>query len=238
MYYGTYGYGLDSTYILVIIGLVITLIAQGIVKSAYAKYKDVPSMRGLTGAQAARKILVANGIYDVEVVCLNSDGLTDYYDPSSKKVCLSRDIFQSTSIASIAVAAHECGHAFQDAGEYFPLKLRTTLVPVANLGSRASWYFILAGVLIGGSGSMLCEIGIVLFALAVGLELVTLPVEFNASRRALNQIENLGIVTEEEYAGAGKVLRAAALTYVAAAASGLLQLLRLIILYGNKRRRD
>lgn len=234
MYYGYY----DWTYLLVLLGVVITLIAQAKVKSAYARYADVASSRGLSGCQTARKILIANGIYDVEVVCLPTDGLTDYYDPSEKKVCLSRDIYHGTSIAAVAIAAHECGHAIQDAVEYSPLKMRTALVPVANIGSRASWYFIIAGLLIGGSGSMLCEIGIVMFALAVGLELVTLPVEFNASSRALSCLGSEGLVYEEEMPGAQKVLRAAALTYVAAAASGLLQLLRLVLLFGNRRGRS
>lgn len=236
MYYGFYG--LDSTYILVIIGLVITLIAQAKVKSAYNRYSDVRSMSGLTGAQAAKKILLANGVYDVTVERLNTNGLTDYYDPSSKRVCLSADIYNGTSIAAIGIAAHECGHAIQDALEYTPLKIRSALVPVANIGSKASWYFIIAGLIIGGTGSPLCEIGIIMFAAAVGLELVTLPVEFNASGRAVEQIDELGIVTEEEKAGVKKVLKAAALTYVAAAASGILQLLRLVILYGGNRRKD
>ena len=237
MYYGYYG--MDATYLLVVIGLLITLIAQAKVKTAYAKYQEVRSLSGLTGAQAARKILVSNGIYDVDVECLPTKGLTDYYDPQSKRVCLSIDIYNGTSIAALAIAAHECGHALQDALEYTPLRLRTALVPVANIGSKASWYFILAGLMIGGQGAALCEIGIVMFALAVGLELVTLPVEFHASRRALSQVEELGLVTEEEQTGAQKVLNAAALTYVAAAASGLLQLLRLVILFGNRRgRRD
>lgn len=236
MYYGSYG--MDPTYFLVLLGVVITLIAQAKVKTAYSRYREVYSVSGLTGAQTARKILSANGIYDVDVECLNTNGLTDYYDPRTRRVCLSRDIFAGKSIAALAIAAHECGHALQDAYEYAPLRIRTALVPAVNFGSKISWYLIFAGLLVGGRGAVLTEIGIALFALAVIFELVTLPVEMNASKRAVTQMESLGLVTEDEKSGTEKVLRAAALTYVAAAASGLLQLLRLILLFGNRRRRD
>lgn len=239
MYYGTYGYGFDGTYILVIIGLVITLWAQAKVQNAYRRYSGVYTGKGVTGAQAAKKILLMNSIYDVTIEKLPTKGLSDYYDPSSKRVCLSEDIYSGTSLAAVAVAAHECGHAIQDAVEYAPLRMRTALVPVANIGSKASWYFIIAGLLIGGTGSVLCEIGIIMFALAVGLELVTLPVELDASRRAKACLAESGITVEEEMDGVSRVLTAAALTYVAAAASGILQLLRLILIYGNRRgRRD
>lgn len=231
-----YGYYFDSTYLLILLGLVITLIAQAKMKSTYARYSQVDSLRGLTGAEAARKILLINGVYDV-VVQPVSGTLTDHYDPSKKVVNLSEAVYGKTSLAAIGVAAHECGHALQDSEEYIPLKARTALVPAANFGSGVSWYLILAGVLLGGNLSILTEIGIVLFAVAVGFQLVTLPVEFNASSRALTQLTDSGMIDSEERKQVKSVLTAAALTYVAAAASGILQLLRLIILFGGNGRR-
>lgn len=231
-----YGYYFDSTYLLILLGLVITLIAQAKMKSTYARYSRVDSLRGLTGAEAARKILLINGVYDV-VVQPVSGTLTDHYDPSKKVVNLSEAVYGKTSLAAIGVAAHECGHALQDSEEYIPLKARTALVPAANFGSGVSWYLILAGVLLGGNLSILTEIGIVLFAVAVGFQLVTLPVEFNASSRALTQLTDSGMIDSEERKQVKSVLTAAALTYVAAAASGILQLLRLIILFGGNGRR-
>lgn len=230
-------YYFDWTYILVILGLIITFFAQIKMKSTYAKYKDDIAQCGMTGAEAARRILQANGVYDVTVQPIQGE-LTDNYNPSNKTLNLSVDTFAKTTIESICVAAHECGHAIQHSEEYLPLRLRSVLVPVANFGSRAAWIFIIAGVIIAGSGSPLVEIGIVLFSLAVALELLTLPVEFNASRRAMEQLDRMGILTTEEQGKAKKVLSAAALTYVAAAASGLLQLLRIVILFGGNRRKN
>lgn len=231
-----YGYYFDSTYLLIILGLVITLIAQAKMKSTYARYSQVDSLRGMTGAEVARKILLMNGVYDVAVQPI-AGTLTDHYDPSKKVVNLSEAVYGKTSLAAIGVAAHECGHALQDSEEYVPLKARTALVPVASFGSGISWYLILAGVLLGGNLSILIEIGIVLFAVAVGFQLITLPVEFNASSRALSQLTDSGIIDSEERREVKSVLTAAALTYVAAAASGILQLLRLIILFGGNGRR-
>lgn len=231
-----YGYYFDSTYLLILLGLVITLIAQAKMRSAYARFSSVASSKGMTGAEVARKILLVNGIYDVTVQPV-SGTLTDHYDPSKKTVNLSEAVYKSTSLAAIGVAAHECGHAIQDSEEYVPLKARSALVPVASFGSGISWYLILAGVLLGGSLSVLIEIGIILFALAVGFQLITLPVEFNASSRALNQLSEIGIINSDERKDVRSVLTAAALTYVAAAASGILQLLRLIILFGGNGRR-
>jgi len=225
----------DPTYILVIIGLIICLGAQGKMKSTYAKYKDVPSASGLTGADVARKILAANGVYGVTVQPV-AGNLTDHYDPRNKTVNLSEDVYARTDIAALGVAAHECGHALQDFEEYFPLKARTAFVPVANLGARFSWILIIVGLFVSIPQFNLITAGIVLFAATVLLQLITLPVEKNASSRALAQLENLGILNTEEKAGAKKVLGAAALTYVAAAASGILQLLRLIILFGGRNR--
>lgn len=235
MYYNSYYY-FDWTYLLVIAGLIITFFAQIKMRTTYEKYKDVQASCGMTGAEAAKKILMANGVYDVTIRQTNGS-LTDNYDPRNKTLNLSVDTFAKTTVEAICVAAHECGHAIQDNVEYFPLKLRGALVPVANIGSRAAWLFIILGVLIAGQGSPLVEIGIVLFSVAVGLELVTLPVEFNASGRAMEQLNALGILTEDEQGKAKKVLSAAALTYVAAAASGLLQLLRIVLLFGKRDRR-
>lgn len=234
---------LDYTYVLVLIGAVITMIASSNLKSTYSKYAKLRASCGLTGRQVAQKILKANGIYDVNVDHV-SGSLTDHYDPSKKVVNLSDSIYDSTSIAAIGVAAHECGHAIQDSIEYVPLKLRASMVPIVNIGSRLSWPLIIAGILLGGIssaagnfGGTLIQIGIYAFSAAVLFQLVTLPVEYNASDRALKQLQGLGILDATEEEGARKVLKAAALTYVASAASGLLQLLRLILLFGGGRNR-
>jgi len=225
----------DWTYILVILGLVICLGAQGKMKNTYAKYREIPSSSGLTGADVARKILAANGVYGVTVQPV-AGNLTDHYDPRNKTVNLSEDVYGRTDIAALGVAAHECGHALQDFEEYAPLKMRTAFVPVANLGARFSWILIIVGLFVSIPQFNLITAGIVLFALTVLLQLITLPVEKNASSRALVQLEALGILNTDEKDGAKKVLSAAGLTYVAAAASGILQLLRLIILFGGRNR--
>ena len=230
----------DYTYILVIIGVIITMIASSKLKTTYAKYAKIPASSGMTGAQVAKRILEANGIYGV-VVQEVSGNLTDHYDPSKKVVNLSHDIFAGTSIASLGVAAHECGHAIQDNIEYFPLRLRHALVPVANIGSTLAWPMIIFGIILGEGakiGGTLVTIGVLAYSLAVLFQIVTLPVEYNASDRAREQLYQLGIVTEEEKAGVKKVLSAAALTYVASAAAALLQLFRIILLTGGNRRRN
>ena len=239
----------DSTYILVIIGLAITLWAQAKVKGAFSKYSQVRSACNLTGRQVAERILKSNGIYDVTIQQV-SGSLTDYYDPANKVVCLSDDIYSSTSVAALGVAAHECGHAIQDAVGYGPLRFRTSFVPIANFGSKLAWPVLLVGLLLGGLetstramgnpiGSTLIEVGIILFSLSVVFQLITLPVEFNASSRALSQLEELSILSTDENKDAKSVLSAAALTYVAAAASGLLSFLRILLLFGgNRNRRD
>ena len=191
----------------------------------------------MTGADAARRLLASQGIYDVTVRQV-SGNLTDHYDPRTKTVNLSQGVYGSTSVAAIGVAAHECGHAMQDNEEYAPLRIRSALVPVANFGSQLSWPLILLGVIFGGLGSPLVQIGILLFTAAVLFQLVTLPVEFNASSRAVKLLDAQGILYGEEVTGTKKVLKAAALTYVAAAAGSILQLLRLIILFGGRNRRD
>lgn len=235
-----YGYGrgglyFDPTYLLVIAGLILTLIAQGKVKSTFAKYSKVRSMRGLTGAQAAEKVLHSAGIYDVSIQRVSGE-LTDHYDPRSKVLRLSDSTYGSNSVAAVGVAAHECGHAIQHQVGYQPLALRSTLVPAANFGSQLAWPVFLAGLIF--SFQPLLTAGIVLFGLAVLFQLVTLPVELNASKRAVKILGETGLVTEQENAGVKKVLTAAALTYVAALASSLLSLLRLIILAGGRKRDD
>ncbi len=236
MPYGYYGYYFDTTYILIIIAAIISLIAQWRVNSAFSKYSRVASMSGMTGAQAARMILQSNGINDVSVQRI-SGKLTDHYNPSTKVLNLSESVYGSTSVAAIGVAAHECGHAIQHARGYFPLSLRTALVPVANIGSQLSWVFIIVGAILSFNQTLI-TIGIIMFSAAVLFQLVTLPVEFNASARALEQLESNGILYRDEVSQTRKVLSAAALTYVAAAATAILQLLRLIILFGGRGRRD
>ena len=236
MPYGYYGYYFDPTYILIIIAAIISLIAQWRVNSAFSKYSRVASMSGMTGAQAARMILQSNGINDVSVQRI-SGKLTDHYNPSTKVLNLSESVYGSTSVAAIGVAAHECGHAIQHARVYFPLSLRTALVPVANIGSQLSWVFIIVGAILSFNQTLI-TIGIIMFSAAVLFQLVTLPVEFNASARALEQLESNGILYRDEVSQTRKVLSAAALTYVAAAATAILQLLRLIILFGGRGRRD
>ena len=242
-----YGYGyysmFDPTMILVLIGVFLSLGASAKVKSTYARFSRVRSMTGMTGAEAARQLLNSQGIYDVQIrqvagsvtVRHVSGKLTDHYDPRTKTVNLSESVYGSTSVAAIGVAAHECGHAMQDASEYVPLRLRGSMVPVVNIGAQLSWPMILIGVLIGGMGSPIVSLGILLFSLSVLFQLVTLPVEFNASARAVRLLDSTGILRGEEVGYTKQVLGAAALTYVAAAAGSILQLLRLIILFGGRR---
>ena len=231
-----YGYYMDPTYILILIGVVISLWASAKVKTTYSKYSRVRSMSGLTGAQVADQILRANGIYDVRIEHVSGE-LTDHYDPKNRVLRLSDVVYNSTSVAALGVAAHECGHAVQDDRDYFPLRFRNALVPVANFGTQAAWPIILVGLLFAGS-SFLINLGILLFSLGVLFQLVTLPVEFNASRRAIQIMGNTGILYGDEIRDTKKVLSAAAMTYVAAAAASILSLLRLLILFGGRRNRD
>jgi len=236
-----YGYGMDPTYFLVLIGAMLCMAASAKMTGTFSRFSRIRSASGLTGQEVARQILIANGIYDVSVQPVAGQ-LTDHYDPSKKTVNLSEVIYQSGSIAAIGVAAHECGHAIQDNRDYLPLRLRTAIVPVANIGANLSWPLILVGLLLAQSGSLmggtLLQAGIMMFGLAVLFQLVTLPVEFNASSRALKQLEQLNLLPPEEIPSARAVLGAAALTYVASAASSLLQMLRLVLLFGGNRRRD
>lgn len=228
----------DPTYILVIIGAVICMIASARVKSTYNKYSGYRSMTGMTGAQAAERLLNAAGIYDVSI-CRVSGSLTDHYNPAKKTLNLSDAVYGSTSVAAIGVAAHECGHAIQHQQGYVPLNLRSAIVPVANIGSTLAWPLIIIGLLFSSAtGSFLINLGIIFFSFAVIFQLVTLPVEFNASSRALRMLEQQGILGESELPYTRKVLKAAALTYVASAAAAILQLLRLIVLFGGHDRDD
>lgn len=235
MPYSYYYWGFDPTYILVLIGAVICLVASARVKSTYNKYASYRSMSGMTGAQAAERILHSAGIYDVSVQHV-SGNLTDHYNPSNKTLNLSDSVYGSTSVAAVGVAAHECGHAVQHAQNYSPLSIRSALVPVANIGSSLSWPLVLIGLLIGGSASnVLIQAGILLFVAVVLFQVVTLPVEFNASRRGLRLLGECGILYDQELPQTRKVLKAAALTYVAGVLASLLQLLRLLMI-ANRRR--
>lgn len=238
MYGGYYGYGFfDPTMILVLLGALLSMWASAKVKSTFGKYSRVRSMTGMTGAEAARRLLNSQGIYDVSIEAIPGQ-LTDHYDPRTKTLRLSEPVYQSASVSAIGVAAHECGHAIQDNVGYVPLKMRGAFVPVVNLGSRLSWPLILIGLIIGGMGSTMVNIGIWMFVLVVLFQLITLPVELNASRRAVVLLDQIGILQGEEVGQTRKVLGAAALTYVAAAAASILQLLRLVILFGGRRERD
>lgn len=228
----------DSTYILVLIGAAICMIASANVKSTYNRYSTVRSASGMTGAQVAERILRMAGITDVRVGHV-AGNLTDHYNPASKVLNLSDTVYNSTSVAAIGVAAHECGHAIQHAKGYAPLSLRNMFVPVANFGSAIAWPVILIGVFINSESSQLIiNAGIFLFSFAVIFQLITLPVEFNASQRALTILAQQGILGQQELSHTKKVLGAAALTYVAGAAAAILQLLRVILLFGGRRRDD
>jgi len=227
-------YYIDPTYVLVLIGVILSLAAQAKVRSTFNKYSQVRSISGMTGAEAAQILLNRAGIFDVRIEYI-SGSLTDHYDPRRKVLRLSDSVYGSNSIAAIGVAAHECGHAIQHQHAYAPLMFRNSLVPIANFGSAIAWPLILIGLLFGGSQTLI-DLGIILFSTAVLFQLITLPVEFNASRRAIQKLGESGILYGEELNYSKKVLSAAALTYVAAAATSILQLFRLIILFGGRRR--
>ena len=216
-YYGYYYY--DPTYMLIVISALISLFAQFLVNSRFSKYSRVRSRSGMTGAQAAERILQSQGIYDVAIQRV-SGKLTDHYDPRNKTLNLSDAVYASTSVAAVGVAAHECGHAIQHARGYAPLSFRSALVPVANIGSQLSWLFIILGIFFGGSHTLIM-VGILMFSAAVLFQLVTLPVEFNASGRALKLLSETGILQKDEVSDTRKVLSAAALTYVAAATTAV-----------------
>ena len=232
MYYPMF---FEPTYMLVIIGVIICLLASSRMKSTFNKYSRVRNHSGMTGREAAEQVLRGAGIYDVRVEHISGD-LTDHYDPRAKVLRLSDATYNSTSVAAVGVAAHECGHAIQHATGYAPLKIRGALVPVANFGSTIAWPLILIGLLFSSQSSMLfLNLGIIAFSLAVLFQIVTLPVEFNASSRAIRILGSSGMLYEDEVDATKKVLYAAALTYVAGAASAILQLLRIILLANSRR---
>ena len=228
-------YYYDYTYIAIVLPVIIfSLIIQARLKSTYAKYSKIGNARQITGAQAAQMVLNYYGIYDGGIECVNGN-LTDHYDPTQKVIRLSENVYNNPSIAAVGVACHEAGHAAQHAQSYAPIKIRNSILPVCNIGSKLSIPLLLLGIVF--SFEPLVWIGIGFFAFTSVFQIVTLPVEFNASNRALKVIESNGLLTFEEKAGASKVLKMAAMTYVAALAVSLAQLLRLIIRYGGRRRR-
>ena len=229
-------YYYDPTYILVLIGADLSLWASATVKSTSNNYSRVYSDSGLPGAQAAAQILRQAGIYDVRIEHV-SGNLTDHYDPKARVLRLSDSVYGSNSVAAIGVAAHECGHAIQDQEDYVPLRFRSAFVPVANLGTQVAFPILLLGVFLGSS-HFLIQVGLLCFFFGVLFQLITLPVEFNASGRAVRILRETGMMSDDELSKTKKVLSAAAMTYVAAAAASILSMLRLIILFGGNRRRD
>ena len=234
MYFGYgYGYGMDPWYILVIIAFLFSMVAQTKVSSTFNKYSRVRNRAGFTGAQVAAQMLQNAGIYDVSVQRV-AGNLTDHYDPRTKTLRLSQSVYDSTSVAALGVAAHETGHAIQHDVGYAPLALRSFFVPLANFGSRLAIPLIIIGFIFSGGGSTLVTLGILFFSLSVAFTIITLPVEFNASSRAIRLLVDDGFLTSDEIGGAKKVLSAAAMTYVAAAFAAVAQLLRLIAIFGRR----
>lgn len=230
-----YGFYFDKTYFLVLIGLVISMIAQANINAKFNKYKKIKSKRGMTGAQAAQMVLDYNNYRDISIKRVRGS-LSDYFNPMTKEVALSDTSFKDSSIASLAVALHEIGHVIQFKEGYVPLKIKSYIVPAVNFGSKLSFPILLVGIFL--SQQNLINIGLALFSLTLLFQLVTLPVEFNASKRAIVALERTHILDESEIPGAREMLRSAAFTYVAATLATALQLLRLFILFGNRNSRD
>ena len=236
-----YYYGFDWTYITIVLPcLLLSILASAHVNNTFRRYGKQLSNRRITGAQAAQRVLHSYGVSNVRIERV-SGHLTDHYDPRTHIIRLSDSVYDSTSTAAIGVACHEAGHAVQYAEGYFPIKLRAAIIPITNFGSKLAIPLILIGILfstVGGFSDMLVQLGIACFALSLVFQLITLPVEFNASRRALEIIDQTDMLTEDEQIGARKTLNAAAMTYLAAAAVALSQLLRIILLFGSRRRRE
>ena len=236
-----YYYGFDWTYLVIVLPcLILSLWASAHVNNTFKRYSQQISMRRLTGAQAAQRVLFNNGVTDVRIERV-SGNLTDHYDPKSNVIRLSDSVYDNASTAAIGVACHEAGHAVQYAANYFPIKIRAAIIPITNIGSKLAIPLILLGVLfstLGNYSTVLVDIGIACFSLSLIFQLITLPVEFNASRRAITAIEDGGLLTDDELRGAKKTLGAAAMTYVAAVAVSLAQLIRLILLFGGRSRDD
>ena len=236
-----YYYGFDWTYLVLVLPvLILSLIASARVSSTFKRYSDQISARRITGAQAAQRVLSANGVTGVRIERV-AGKLTDHYDPKANVIRLSDQVYDSASTAAIGVACHEAGHAVQYANHYAPIKLRAAIIPITNIGSKLAMPLILIGILItsfGNFSTVLIYLGIACFSLSLIFQLITLPVEFNASRRAMQAINEAGILTEEEQTGARKTLTAAAMTYVVATLAAFTQLLRLLLLFGGRRRND
>lgn len=232
-------YYYDYSWFILIPAMIFTFICQARINNAYRTYSQVPCSRGITGAQAARAMMDANGLSGVAINVLNGgNSLTNFYDPKTKSLNLSRDVYGSTSVASICIACHEVGHAIQDATHYAPLAFRNGIVPVVNLTQMISWPLIFFGLIsstMSPYGSLMFDIGVMCFLVVIIFHLVTLPVEFNASNRALENLRVLDLVNEDDYVGSRAVLRAAAMTYVAALATAVASLLRVLILSGSRR---
>ncbi len=225
-----YYYYFDPTYIILIPAVIFAFYAQMKVSSAYSRYSRVRNRQGITGAQAARMILDANGLSDVRIETVRGR-LSDHYDPRKRVMRLSQDVYNNPSIAAVSIAAHESGHAVQHGESYAPLKIRNAIVPVVNIASYMSWPLLIIGLFMGpGTGTLIFDIGVLFFLGVVVFHAITLPVELNASKRAVAQLSSLGIVYDEETVGAKKVLSAAALTYVAALATAILNLVRILML--------
>lgn len=234
-----YYYGFDVTYLILVLPcILLSLWASSNVKNTFRRYSSQLSTRRITGADAAQRVLYANGVHGVRIERISGD-LTDHYDPKSNVIRLSDSVYSSTSTAAIGVACHEAGHAVQYAQSYAPIKLRAAIIPITNIGSKLAMPLILLGIVLSFLGEMsylFVYMGIAAFGLSLVFQLVTLPVEFNASRRAMNAIESSNILTAEEQIGARKTLSAAALTYVAATAVAFAQLLRLVTIFNRRRR--
>ena len=234
-------YGFDMTYVILVLPFVLlSMIASMRVNSTFRKYSQQLCMHRITGAQAAQRVLSSNGVTGVRIERIRGN-LTDHFDPRTNVIRLSDDVYDSTSTAAIGVACHEAGHAVQYAQHYGPIKLRAAIIPVTNIGTKLAMPLILIGLLFASTAEMsygFIYAGIACFGLSLVFQLVTLPVEFNASRRAMQAISTTGMLSEEEERGARKTLTAAAMTYVAAAAVALVQLLRLVMLFGGRRRDD
>lgn len=234
-------YGFDWTYLVIVLPcIVLAMLASASVKSTFKRYSKQYASKGITGAQAAQLVLQHNDVRGVRIERV-SGSLTDHFDPKTNVIRLSDDVYNSTSTAAIGVACHEAGHAAQYAHNYAPIKIRAAIIPITNFGSKIAMPLILLGIVLSFLGNFsytLVYLGIACFSLSLIFQLVTLPVEFNASRRALQSIDQAGILSKEERSGAKKTLKAAAMTYVAAVAVALAQLLRLIVLFGGRRRND
>lgn len=238
MYYYSPYYGFDWTYLVLVLPcLILSLWASASVKNTFRRYSQQYSQRRITGADAAERVLRYNGVENVRIERISGE-LTDHFDPRTNVIRLSDSVYSSTSTAAIGVACHEAGHAVQYAKHYAPIKLRAAIIPVTNIGSKLAMPLILLGILIPFLGYTFVYLGIACFGLSLIFQLITLPVEFNASTRAIRAIDEAGILSSQELIGAKRTLRAAAMTYVAATATALAQLLRLIVLFGGRRRRD